>query len=374
MERSRSTPVPSFVGLPPSEPENPTRLPTPARTRCRFCRHLPVPGVGRTTADIWVARPIAGDDDGGVLRAEGLEKRYGDVEALRGADLTVAAGEIVALLGRNGAGKTTMLSIVAGLLEPDAGSVDVDGVDVLDQSAAAADLIGIAPQETGIYRVLTVRENLEFFGEMAGLSRAARRARATEVAAQLGLERLLDRRATDLSGGEARRLHTACALVHTPPLLLLDEPTVGADVSTRNQLIDAVRALADRGAAVVYTTHYLPEVEALEADIVVIDDGRVLARGTREELIAEHGRAGIDLEVSDEFDPSDLAHLEPTHRGGRRWHLEGEIDLGGLAAELGPNADRVLAFERTRPDVEQVFLSITGRSLDESEDDSEVLL
>lgn len=303
-----------------------------------------------------------------MLCATGLTKSYGDVEALRGVDLAVDAGSVVALLGRNGAGKTTMLSIIAGLLEPDAGEVLVDGIDVRRHRATAAGRIGIAPQETGIYRVLTVRENLEFFGEIAGMNRATRRARAEEVGEQLGLAGLLDRTATTLSGGEARRLHTGCALVHAPPLLLLDEPTVGADVATRNQLIASVRALAADGAAVVYTTHYLPEVEALDADIVVIDEGVLLARGTRAELVAEYFAAGVELEMATGLDLAGLPRLdglEPTVVGPRRWHLRGDTDVGDIARRLEDHARDIVAIETSRPDLERVFLEITGRRLED---------
>lgn len=303
-----------------------------------------------------------------MLRAAGLRKSYGEVDALLGVDLRVGAGEVVALLGRNGAGKTTMLSIIAGLLEADAGTVHVGGVDVRNDRSAAATLIGIAPQETGIYRVLTVRENLEFFGEIAGLSRAERRARCDTVAEQLGLTDLLERTATTLSGGEARRLHTGCALVHAPPLLLLDEPTVGADVATRNQLIDSVRALAGDGAAVVYTTHYLPEVEALDAEIVVIDEGRLLARGTRAALVDEYFEPGVEVEMANELDLTSIASLtdlRPMALGSRRWHLRGATDLGDLARRLDDHAAAVLAVEASRPNLERVFLEITGRGLEE---------
>jgi len=313
-----------------------------------------------------------GSDAGAVLRAEGLAKNYGDVVALSGVDLVVEAGSVVALLGRNGAGKTTMLSIIAGLLKADSGSVEVDGVDVLTNRSARARSIGIVPQETGIYRVLTVRENLEFFGEIAGMGRRERRARSELVAEQLGLEQLLDRACTKLSGGEARRLHTACALVHKPPLLLLDEPTVGADVGTRNQLVESVRALAADGAAVVYTTHYLPEVEALDAEVVVIEQGRLVARGLRAELVQQYFEPSVEVQFSRPVDlgtMSALSHFRPEPLGGARWRLSGECDLAELVAVLGPGivAD-VVSVEAAQPDLEQVFLTITGTAVGQEPD------
>lgn len=317
-----------------------------------------------------VAGPGAGVHDGPVLRATGIRKSYGDVEALKGADLEVDEGQIVALLGRNGAGKTTLLSIIAGLLSADAGRVELLGVDAMADPDRAAKLTGIAPQETGIYPVLSVAENLEFFGNLAGVPKQNRRARSEQVAERMGLTDLLDRRGNQLSGGEARRLHTACALVHSPQLLMLDEPTVGADVATRQQLIAAVTELAQDGAAVVYTTHYLPEVEALDADIVIIDDGRILARGTRNELIADHHLGGLRFMVRGEVDESMLSGLEvasvrPESDGQFEYLVTGTITMPALLERFGGATDRLISVERNLPDLESVFMAVTGRELAE---------
>lgn len=306
-----------------------------------------------------------------VLTVDDVQKSYGEIRALRGVSLEIKAGEVVALLGRNGAGKSTLLSIVAGLIEPDAGSVMVDGLDIKRDRAAAATRVGIAPQETGIYRVLTVRDNLEFFGELAGLGRSDRKRRADEVAERLELTELLDRRGSTLSGGEARRLHTACALVHAPPLLLLDEPTVGADVTTRNRLIEAVRELAAEGAAVVYTTHYLPEVESLDAEIIVIDRGQLLARGTQATLVSQHFEAGVEVTFASALaiaEVPDVESLAPKQLAPDRWLLRAEATVEQALHALGAFANEVVRVEVSRQNLEQVFLAITGTSL--SEDDT----
>ena len=307
-----------------------------------------------------------------MLEARGVEKRYGDVVALRGADLAVETGTVVSLLGRNGAGKSTLLSTIAGLLEPDAGAITVDGIDVWTNPAKAAALVGIAPQETGIYRAVSVRDNLGFFAELSGLRRKNRDDRVVEVAEQLSLTALLDRKATQLSGGEARRLHTACALVHRPKLLLLDEPTVGADVATRNELIEAVRDLAAEGAAVVYTTHYLPEVEALAADIVVIDDGLVLARGTQQELLARYRSEGVEVEFDRPVDekPAGLG-IDVEVIGPARWRCTGVANIGEAIAALAHVDAQIVGAEFIRPNLERVFLDITGRALDEEDETGE---
>jgi ABC-2 type transport system ATP-binding protein len=306
-----------------------------------------------------------------VLNATGIEKSYGEIKALRGASLRVEAGTIVSLLGRNGAGKSTLLSVIAGLTRPDAGTITIDGIDVLKHPAKASGLVGIAPQNTGIYPPLTVRENLEFFGELSGLKRADRRKRATDVAEQLGVSSLLDRKASNLSGGEARRLHTGCALVHRPKLLMLDEPTVGADVATRVQLIDAVKSLASEGAAVVYTTHYLPEVENLGASIVIIDNGVVLASGTKDELMAQHQMQGVEFSCTVELPSTLSAELGATTTAPKTYRILGDLTLRTLIDRLGDQASLLVSVETLKPDLESVFLSVTGNSLIENSESNE---
>ncbi len=305
-----------------------------------------------------------------MLVATGLTKSYGDVQALRGADLDVTSGQIVALLGKNGAGKTTMISIIAGLLKADSGTVMLDGFDAQRDLDRASKLIGIAPQLTGIYGVLTVRENLEFFANLAGVPRSQRVAEAVSVAERLGLTELLDRGAGKLSGGEQRRLHTGCALVHQPKLLMLDEPTVGADVATRAQLIDFVRESAEAGSAVIYTTHYLNEVEALDADIVIIDDGQVLARGTRDELVEQHRMQGVEFAMVEDLPPEVVERLGATTTDASTYRIADDIPVGELVGKLGPLSDQLLSVETIRPDLESVFLAVTGDRLTGAEEGS----
>ncbi len=330
-----------------------------------------------------------------MLVARGVTKSYGEIHALRGADLDVEAGQIVSLLGRNGAGKSTLLSVIAGLTEPDGGSVEIGGLDRFTHPDDVAQMFGIAPQDTGVYLVLTVRENLEFFGELARLSGSNRQSRAVEVARQLGLEKLLDRRASQLSGGEVRRLHTACALLHRPRLLMLDEPTVGADVETRMALIEAVKELAAEGAAVIYTTHYLPEVDSLAADVVIIDEGQILASGSRDELIQAQQLEGVSCVFAGELprgpftdcevvrltrpsgapsDVSDLTGVAGSPGGGgltgseavellTEYRIVGQLSIADLLTRLGPQVAQLQSVEALRPDLEEVFLSITGGRL-----------
>jgi len=304
-----------------------------------------------------------------ALKAAGVRKTYSDVVALDGVDLQLAPGEIVGLLGPNGAGKTTLVSIVAGLRRPDAGSVSVCGIDVLARPDAARCHLGLAPQDLGIYPSLTVRDNLTFFGELAGLRKAALRSEVDEVAEALDLTRFLPRLARLLSGGEKRRLHTAMALLGRPRLLLLDEPTSGVDVATRAQLLEVVRRLAADGAAVCYSTHYLPEVEALDASVAMLLDGRVIARGTVATLVAAHGGCAVEFA----FDgPAPAIELDGqlAERDGTMLRMPSErpaATTAALLARLGADSQRLASIEIVRPNLESVFLALTGRRYREDE-------
>jgi ABC-2 type transport system ATP-binding protein len=214
-----------------------------------------------------------------VLQAEGLVKAYNGTRALDGFTLDVGAGEIVGLVGPNGAGKSTFVEVVTGLTRPDAGRLTIDGIDALAQPRRARQRVGVSPQETALYPAATVREHLRLFGGLAGLRRAALRAAIDEVAQAMALSAELDKPAGLLSGGQRRRTQAATALIARPAVLLLDEPTVGADPVTRGALLDVVRRYAHEGSGVVYTTHYLPELTDLGATVAFARDGRVVARG-----------------------------------------------------------------------------------------------
>ncbi len=229
-----------------------------------------------------------------ALDVREIRKSYGTHEVLRGVDLRVESGQILGLLGRNGAGKSTLITILCGLRRADSGTASICGHR--PASADAARLIGYAPQELGIYPDLSVAQNLAAFGELHGLGRREAASRADEVMELLGLSEKRGQRASHLSGGQQRRLHAGMAIMHRPRLVFMDEPTVGADVEARSQILRTVRQLADEGAAVVYTSHYLAEFEELGSDIAILNEGRVVARGTLEEIIAGHGRAEVTLE------------------------------------------------------------------------------
>jgi len=299
-----------------------------------------------------------------LLEISGLTKAYGERAVLRGVDLQAGPGEIVGLLGPNGAGKTTLVSIVAGLRPADGGRVIVDGVDALAQPQRARSSLGLAPQDLGIYPVLSVRQNLAIFGELAGLSGAALRDRIDEVAAGLELTALLGQQAATLSGGQKRRLHTAMALVHRPRLLFLDEPTVGADVLTRARLLQVVRSLAADGCAVIYTSHYLTEIEELAATVAVLEGGRIVARGSLAAVVAEHGRSALRL-VFDGPAPSlpgfeldgDVATLPTPDPAAAAARVLGRLDGSAI---------RLRGVDIIRPSLETAYLALTGHRTDDA--------
>ncbi len=295
-----------------------------------------------------------------MLQVNGLVKRYGAATALDGFDLTVRPGEIAGLIGHNGAGKTTFVEVVCGLVRPDAGRVRVAGHDALRAPRAARRLLGVAPQETALYGNATVRENLRLFGALAGLRRAELTRAVAEVAERLLLTDVLERRVGLLSGGQRRRTQAGTALVGGPALLLLDEPTAGADPQTRQALLAAVRDRAAAGAAVVYTTHYLPELDDLDATLAVARGGRIIARGTRRTLLA--GLPG-ELRMSPGR-PGDLDALPPDV-GRRARSVGGELRIAGLDAPADLAAVLAAGYapasvDVRRPDLDDLYRALGG--------------
>jgi ABC-2 type transport system ATP-binding protein len=302
-----------------------------------------VPG-GRSTApaEPAVQRIVQGFTRMVTLR--GIRKSYGTLVAVDGLDLAVRRGEVFGLLGPNGAGKSTTVSLAVGLLAPDTGRVEIEGLGTpMDPKVRAR--IGVAPQALAIYDLLSGEENLRFFGSVYGLGGAALDRRVGECLAFVGLAERARDRASTYSGGMKRRLNLAAALVHDPDLLLLDEPTVGVDPQSRNQIFENITALNRAGKTIIYTTHYMEEAERLCDRIAVIDHGKLLALGTLRELLGEYGQAAT-LVVERSGTIERVQTTDPLAELNRR-------------AADGP----VGAFHVERATLEQVFLSLTGRSL-----------
>lgn len=294
-----------------------------------------------------------------MIDAKGLRKAFGPNVAVDGVTLQVPKGEIFGLLGPNGAGKSTTILMMVGILQPDSGSVRIGDIGA-PTSGEVRKKIGLAPQALAIYEDLSAEENLLFYGSLYGLSPTTRKER---VAWALTLAGLTDRKrdmVRTFSGGMKRRLNIACALVHEPEIVFLDEPTVGVDPQSRNYIFDSVQRLQREGLTVIYTTHYMEEAQRLCNRVAIMDHGKILALDTVDALVDRFG--GGSLVVADLEQPEALnASLGGEVMDGS-WRCttnEPFVVVSKLAQQnLGVRSLRV-----ERPDLESVFLSLTGRSL-----------
>ena len=312
------------------------------------------------------------DAAGPVLVCDGLRKAYGERVAVDGVGFHIARGETYGLLGPNGAGKTTTISMVCGLLERDDGEVTVAGRPMSPRATDAKTAIGLVPQDVALYDDLSARENLRFFGRLQGLDGHDLAARIDGVLDLVGLADRADDRVAEFSGGMKRRANIAAGLLHQPRLLVLDEPTVGVDPQSRNAILSCVEALGAEGLSVLYTTHYMEEAERLCDRIGIIDEGRLIAEGTRRQMLDRLG-AGEQVLVSGTGDldafAAACAGLPGTLGVDRRDGTvairvpEGGTALAGIVA-AGENAGITFGgIELVEPDLEDVFLGLTGKAL-----------
>ena len=294
-----------------------------------------------------------------MVEIAGLQKSYGSLKAVDGVSFSITRGETFGLLGPNGAGKTTTISMLVGLLKPDGGTVRIEGGED-PANAPARRRIGVSPQSLAIYDDMTGWENVEFFASLYGFA-GARLKSATEAA--LTFVGLMDR-AKDLagkySGGMQRRLNLACAIVHEPELVVLDEPTVGVDPQSRNQIFDNIRALKTRGTTILYTTHYMEEAERLCDRVGIMDHGKLLALDTVPELVAKHGGAStVEAEFAGGV-PTELSELGSIE--GTMLTVRTPKPLETIARIAGTGVP-VTTLNLHRASLEDVFLNLTGRSL-----------
>ncbi len=306
-----------------------------------------------------------------VIEAQQLRKSYGARIALDCLTLDVMAGEVVGLLGPNGAGKSTTLSILATLLEPDAGTVRIAGLDALTHRAAIRRRLGFVPQSIALYPSLTAAQNLKLFLGVQGLSRGAADDACRRVLDQVGLaERAGDPVAT-LSGGMQRRLNLACGIAHQPEFLLLDEPAIGVDPQSREHILRTIRGLAGAGAAAIYSTHYMEEVERLCDRVFLIDRGRVIASGSVAEIIAmAGGRPRIEFTFAGEapaawYEGIDAVELpSPGTAGGRVTLALGSADVvPELLRRARTVAGGLREFSIHSPNLSDAFMALTGHPL-----------
>jgi ABC-2 type transport system ATP-binding protein len=307
-----------------------------------------------------------------IVEVEEITRAFGDTKALRGVDLAVPEGGVVALLGPNGAGKTTLVRILSTLIEPDSGTARVAGFDVVKQATAVRRSIGTAGQYAAGAEPLTGRVNLEMVGRLSRLSKALAAERAAEVLERVSLTDAADRQLKTYSGGMRRRIDLGAGLVARPQVLLLDEPTTGLDPANRLDLWAYLRDLVNEGSTILLTTQYLEEADQLASDVVVIDHGSCIARGTPLEL--KQRLAGDVLDVSVDGEAlervvgmiTDVGSGRPTvDRGTRRISLPVDGGAGSLVEvvrRLDDAGIRVVDITLRRPSLDDVFLTLTGHT------------
>ncbi|MFB4314847.1 ATP-binding cassette domain-containing protein [Actinomadura sp. 21ATH] len=308
-----------------------------------------------------------------AIQAEGLEKRFGETQALAGVSLTADAGTVLGVLGPNGAGKTTMTRILATLIEPTAGSARVGGFDVAREAHQVRQLIGLTGQYAGVDEMLTGTENLVLIGRLLGLSRSRSKARSRELLERFDLTDAAERPAKTYSGGMRRRLDLAASLVGRPQILFLDEPTTGLDPRSRNGLWDIVRGLTDDGVTVLLTTQYLEEADQLADDIIVIDRGQAIAHGTSDELKAQVGGQVLELRPVNEADRVTVARLAGELAGTDPEIRDGLVSVGITDPAIMPAMVRrldeagVLLTELSmrKSTLDEVFFALTGHHTDD---------
>jgi ABC-2 type transport system ATP-binding protein len=294
-----------------------------------------------------------------MIRATNLTKSFGDVVAVDRLSLEIPRGETFGLLGPNGAGKTTTIHLLTGALRPDEGQIMIDGRSD-PTSPATRHTVGVAPQQESLYDELTGEENLRFFGRLYGLGG---RHLAERIGWALEFVGLADRGrdyAGTYSGGMRQRLNLACALVHDPAVLFLDEPTVGIDPQSRNRLLESIADLARQNRTILYTTHYMEEAQRLCNRVAIMDRGKFLALDTVENLIARHGgRSRVEATLAEPPPPG--ANL-PAPLHDHRLAFESDAPFEE-ALRLSAAGVRFQSFRVERPDLETVFLNLTGREL-----------
>ena len=307
-----------------------------------------------------------------MFQVQGLVKVYGAIRAVDGVSFTVGSGEVYGLLGPNGAGKTTTMSMLSGLLAPDEGRILFDGIDLAAEPQKVKAQLGVVPQEPALYDTLSARENLQFWGGLYGLTGAKLNQAVDRVLDLVGLKERAKDPVKQYSGGMKRRVNLALGLVHAPRAVLMDEPTVGIDPQARLNILEAVKQVAAGGTTVIYTTHYLEEVEQLCDRIAIMDHGKILAEGTLDELKSRVGGRDI-VTVRGDFDAAAvkpqfeaLNGVQVTSAEAGRLVLSVEGSGRGAVELLGSVLSGGLAVNGISiqpPSLNTLFLNLTGREL-----------
>jgi len=307
-----------------------------------------------------------------ILEVRNLIKRYGNILAVDNISFSIKEGEIFGLLGPNGAGKTTAIETIIGIRNADKGEIYIFGKDMKKYGSEIKRHIGIVPQDIAIYPDLTAYENVEFFGRLYDIKGSLLKSRVEEVLEFTGLSDKRKQQAKKFSGGMKRRLNIACALVHRPKLIIMDEPTVGIDPQSRKHIIESVKKMRDEGSTIIYTSHYMEEVEELCTDIAIMDYGRIIARGSKEEL-----KAFVEVEEKTviALDGINYTLVERIKGIDSVTDCIAEGNVITVISKKGTNSlnkiiqciidsgYKIVSLKSEKPDLETVFLTLTGRKL-----------
>jgi ABC-2 type transport system ATP-binding protein len=309
-----------------------------------------------------------------IVEVSGLMKRFGEHTAVGGVSFSIQQGEIFGLLGPNGAGKTTIISVISCLLSPTEGDVTVDGASVRTAPGSVKRALGVVPQEIALYPTLTAMENLRFWGKMYGLSGSLLEERIAEVLVTAGLTDRANERVETYSGGMKRRINIAAGIMHHPRVLLMDEPTVGIDPQSRNHILETVKELNHGGMTVLYTSHYMEEVEFLCDRVAIVDHGTVIALGTIDELkrvVGDENVITVTVGETHETVPEAVRAVPGVDRVTHDAEA-GTLDvlaedagavLAPVVEAIAHSGGHVASIEVKEPDLESVFLHLTGKSL-----------
>lgn len=307
-----------------------------------------------------------------LLEVNQLEKQFKTVKAVKGISFNVEKGEILGLLGPNGAGKSTTISMISTLLKPDNGSIHYNGEDIGRAPKSIQKQLGYVPQEIALYPMLSGRENMYFWGRAYGLKGKELKQRVDEVSEVIGIKDRLKDKVKTYSGGMKRRLNIGVALLHNPELIIMDEPTVGIDPQSRNHILDTVLKLNKEGMTVIYTSHYMEEVEYLCNRICIMDQGEIIAEGSKESLIEQMGHDQEIIIKLDDYNhglTDDLKNIDSVKNI--------ELDENGMVVTTARDTQifkklidvingrdvNILSMDINEPNLENVFLKLTGRAL-----------
>jgi len=307
-----------------------------------------------------------------VLEIRGLTKKFGDFIAVDNMSLSIREGEIFGFLGSNGAGKSTTINMVSSLLRPTSGEIRILEKDIMKHSRFAKMNLGVVPQDLAIYEDMTAYENVSFFAGLYGLRGTELKERTEEALTFVGLGDKAKSFPKNFSGGMKRRLNIACAIAHKPKLIIMDEPTVGIDPQSRNYILTSVRKLNESGCTIIYTSHYMEEVEEICSRIAIVDHGKIIAEGTKEQLkstVTDVKEVRIELKLAQGGESEGLKTIPGVRNVLQdeqviRIQSDAAVDnLNRILKQLMDNGKEIRAVEEQEPNLETVFLTLTGRNL-----------